>query len=62
MSNPRRLVVLDPPVAASVGPRPPNDDDDHFHDACGVFGIYGHSEAANMTYLGLHALQHRGQE
>jgi amidophosphoribosyltransferase len=29
---------------------------------CGVFGIYGHSEAANLTYLGLYALQHRGQE
>src|SRR4051794_12944686 len=29
---------------------------------CGVFGIYGHEEAANLTYLGLHALQHRGQE
>ncbi|MBL4634402.1 MAG: amidophosphoribosyltransferase, partial [Kofleriaceae bacterium] len=29
---------------------------------CGVFGIYGHEEAANITYLGLHALQHRGQE
>ncbi len=29
---------------------------------CGVFGIYGHAEAANLTYLGLHALQHRGQE
>src|ERR1700683_4099344 len=29
---------------------------------CGVFGIYGHTESANMTYLGLHALQHRGQE
>ena len=29
---------------------------------CGVFGIYGHSESANLTYLGLHALQHRGQE
>jgi amidophosphoribosyltransferase len=38
------------------------DDDDHFHDECGVFGIYGHPEAANMAYLGLHALQHRGQE
>ncbi len=38
------------------------DDDDHFHDECGVFGVYGHVEAANMTYLGLHALQHRGQE
>ncbi len=29
---------------------------------CGVFGIFGHSEAANLAYLGLHALQHRGQE
>ncbi|MFP6686174.1 MAG: amidophosphoribosyltransferase [Polyangiaceae bacterium] len=29
---------------------------------CGVFGIYGHPEAANLSYLGLHALQHRGQE
>ncbi|HEX5656572.1 MAG TPA: amidophosphoribosyltransferase [Polyangiales bacterium] len=38
------------------------DDDDHFHDQCGVFGIWGSSEAANHTYLGLHALQHRGQE
>lgn len=31
-------------------------------EACGVFGIQGHGEAANMAYLGLHALQHRGQE
>lgn len=37
-------------------------DDDHFRDACGVFGIFGHDAAANLTYLGLHALQHRGQE
>jgi amidophosphoribosyltransferase len=29
---------------------------------CGVFGIWGHEEASNLTYLGLHALQHRGQE
>ena len=36
--------------------------DDKFHDECGVFGIYGHSEAANLSYLGIHALQHRGQE
>jgi amidophosphoribosyltransferase len=35
---------------------------DKFHDECGVFGIFGHPEAANMTYLGLYALQHRGQE
>lgn len=36
--------------------------DDKFHEECGVFGVYGHTEAANLTYLGLHALQHRGQE
>lgn len=35
---------------------------DKFHDECAVFGIYGHEEAANLTYLGLYALQHRGQE
>jgi amidophosphoribosyltransferase len=37
-------------------------DDDKFHDECGVFGVFGHPEAANLTYLGIHALQHRGQE
>jgi len=31
-------------------------------DMCGIFGIFGHDEAAHLTYLGLHALQHRGQE
>ncbi len=36
--------------------------EDHFRDECGVFGVYGHPEAANLTYLGLHGLQHRGQE
>jgi amidophosphoribosyltransferase len=35
---------------------------DKFHDECGVFGIYGHPDAANLTYLGLYSLQHRGQE
>ncbi len=35
---------------------------DRFHDECGVFGIFGHPEAANLVYLGLYALQHRGQE
>lgn len=32
------------------------------HEECGVFGIYNHQEASNLTYLGLYALQHRGQE
>lgn len=36
--------------------------DDKFHDECGLFGVFGHPEAANLTYLGLYALQHRGQE
>jgi amidophosphoribosyltransferase len=35
---------------------------DKFNDECGVFGIFGHPEAANLTYLGLYAQQHRGQE
>ncbi|GMV50257.1 MAG: Amidophosphoribosyltransferase [Nitrospirae bacterium] len=35
---------------------------DKFHDECAVFGIYGHKEASNLAYLGLYALQHRGQE
>src|SRR5919109_3364040 len=39
-----------------MGPR------DKPREECGVFGIFGHPEAANLTYLGLYALQHRGQE
>jgi amidophosphoribosyltransferase len=35
---------------------------DRFHEECGVFGVYGHHDAAAVTALGLHALQHRGQE
>jgi amidophosphoribosyltransferase len=38
------------------------EDDDHPRDECGVFGVFGHPDAANLTYLGLSALQHRGQE
>lgn len=37
-------------------------DNDRFHDECGVFGIFGEEEAAKLSYLGLYALQHRGQE
>src|SRR5215468_4866817 len=36
--------------------------DDKFHDECGLFGVWNHAEAANVAYLGLYALQHRGQE
>src|SRR5207248_10168867 len=49
--SPVKLKVLRDPI-----------DDDKFHDECGVFGVFGHPEAANITYLGIHALQHRGQE
>src|SRR3954471_21942336 len=37
-------------------------DGDTLHEECGVFGILGHPDAATLTALGLHALQHRGQE
>jgi amidophosphoribosyltransferase len=40
----------------------PVHDDDKLHEECGVFGIFDHGEAAALTVLGLHALQHRGQE
>ncbi len=36
--------------------------EDKLHEECGIFAIYGHPEAANLTYLGLYAQQHRGQE
>ncbi len=35
---------------------------ERLREECGVFGVFGHIEAANLTYLGLHGLQHRGQE
>ena len=37
-------------------------DDDHLHEECGVFAIYGHPDAAAHAVLGIHAQQHRGQE
>jgi amidophosphoribosyltransferase len=37
-------------------------DDDHLREECGVFGVWGHAESAALVALGLHALQHRGQE
>ncbi|AQS41205.1 MAG: Amidophosphoribosyltransferase [Candidatus Tokpelaia hoelldobleri] len=40
----------------------PRFDEDKLHEECGVFGILGHKDAAALTALGLHALQHRGQE
>lgn len=37
-------------------------DDDKLREECGIFGVFGHADAAALTALGLHALQHRGQE
>ncbi len=36
--------------------------DDRLREECGVFGVFGHQDATQLTVLGLHALQHRGQE
>lgn len=56
----RDLVANPPPM---VLPRKLKEQDDDFiKEECGVFGVYGHPEAANLIYLGLYALQHRGQE
>ena len=55
--------VQHPPPADGIQPELEDWlDDDHFHDECGLFGILGSSEASNLAYLGIHALQHRGQE
>jgi amidophosphoribosyltransferase len=43
-------------------PAPEGADGDRLREECGVFGVFGHSDAAALTALGLHALQHRGQE
>ncbi|MDB5373096.1 MAG: purF [Belnapia sp.] len=45
-----------------VSESPPSESDDKFHDECGVFGVWNVPDAAAVTALGLHALQHRGQE
>jgi len=52
--------VSQPPAPPFV--RSGLEDDDRFHDRCGLFGIFGDPEAAHLAYMGLYALQHRGQE
>jgi amidophosphoribosyltransferase len=52
---------MTPPQRPAVPPRLPVEDD-HFHDQCGLVGVFGHPEAAHLAYMGLYALQHRGQE
>ena len=51
--------LYDPAVRAALARER---DGDRFHDECGIFAVHGHPEAAHLTYLGLYALQHRGQE
>ena len=55
------ILGLDRGAAVPVpgGTRP---DDDRLREECGVFGVFGNKEAAALTALGLHSLQHRGQE
>ena len=55
---------LDPKAGLSPAALEVQDDleGDTLREECGVFGIYGHPDAAAITALGLHALQHRGQE
>jgi amidophosphoribosyltransferase len=62
MTHPTPVAPSDSRQCQGIAGRPAGDDDDHFHDECGVFGIFGHVDAAAHTALGLHALQHRGQE
>src|ERR1700675_1350671 len=57
--------MIDPPSdpeSSDAGSRNLDLDGDRLREECGVFGIYGHPDAAAITALGLHALQHRGQE
>jgi amidophosphoribosyltransferase len=58
-----RVTARDSGDTRAPGARHPHHDpDDRLREECGVFGIFGHDDAAALTALGLHALQHRGQE
>jgi amidophosphoribosyltransferase len=57
------VVTASPHEAACAGPCDDHSDDDHPKEACGVFGVYApHYPVAHLTFDGLYALQHRGQE
>jgi len=64
LENNVAMISLDREQIADSALRTPNlADDDRLHEACGVFGVYAPSEdVARLTYFGLYALQHRGQE
>ncbi len=53
---------LSRPVRTRLSANSTDCDGDRLREECGVFGIFGHADAAAITALGLHALQHRGQE
>ncbi|WP_426956521.1 amidophosphoribosyltransferase [Muricoccus radiodurans] len=53
---------MTPSDTGDLTTNPFDDGQDGFHEECGVFGVWGHPDAAALTALGLHALQHRGQE
>jgi len=55
-SSPNRISPLQSPLTTT------NPMFDKLHEECGVFGVLGRADAANLVYLGLYALQHRGQE
>ena len=55
--------TVTPDVTLDVqNPSQPNFDEDRLREYCGVFGVFDLDDAAAITALGLHALQHRGQE
>src|SRR6266581_4650434 len=56
-NSPQDVVPMAPMADAEFDPNA-----DRLREECGVFGIFGHPDAAAITALGLHALQHRGQE
>ena len=58
----RTIRGLTRPIDADADRPADLDGDDRLREECGVFGIFGHPDAAALTALGLHALQHRGQE
>src|SRR5262244_2760966 len=53
---------IDPPGGSDTYDLDTDLNDDRLREECGVFGIFNHEDAAAITALGLHALQHRGQE
>ena len=62
MQNPDQDAQIDLKFGAAAIELQDDLEGDTLREECGVFGIFGHPDAAAITALGLHALQHRGQE